>query len=80
MLFGGNGELLRVPEADVTDLVGTDGVETPLPQAHGNGRCEILVEVELHARRGNAFCVARPSVSVAVSSAIAASISSRHFA
>jgi len=42
---GGNGELLRVPEPDVADLVGTDGVGTPLPQPDGNGRRKILVEV-----------------------------------
>ena len=79
-LSGGKGELFRVPEPDVADLVGTDGVDTPLPQPDGNGWSKILVEVELHARRGNAFCVARPSACAAVSSAIAASTSSRHFA
>lgn len=79
-LSGGKGELFRVPEPDFADLVGTDGIDTPLPEPDGNGRCEILVEVEPHARRGNAFCVARPSACAAVSSAIAASISSRHFA
>ena len=80
VLSGGKGELFQVPEPDVADLVGTDGVDAPFPQPDGNGRCEILVKVELHARRENAFCVVRPSACAAVSSAIAASISSRHFA
>ena len=76
----GKDELFRVPEPDVADLVGTDGIDAPFPEPDGNGRGEILVEVEPHARRGNTFCVARPSACAAVLSAIAVSISSRHFA
>ena len=34
---------------------------TPLPQRDSNGGRQILIEVELHARRVIASCMARPS-------------------
>ena len=79
-LAGSEGELLSVPNPDMPDFMGTDGVHAPLSQRWTDGGRQILIEVELHARRAIASRIARPSAWAAMSSAISASISCGNFA
>ena len=59
-LSGGEDKLLLVPKPDGAHFMNTDGVHAPLPERDSNGGCQILIEVELHARRAIASCMARP--------------------
>ena len=71
----GEGELLCVAEPGLTQFMGADRVHATLSEPDSDDRREVLIEVELHARRAIASCIARPSSWAPMSSAISASIS-----
>ena len=60
-LARGEGELLCVAEPDLTQFMGADRVHASLSQRNSDDRREVLIEVELHARRPTASCIVRPS-------------------
>jgi len=61
LLARGEGQLRRIGEPAVANLVGADGVDSPAPQGHGCARREILVEVDLQRRRATLSWSAWPA-------------------